>query len=195
MGIHNLAPVFTALKLGAPVSVHASSTAVYEETLPLASMVHYEFPARGSLPPVTLHWYDGGLISARPPELEGDRELPREDGVIFVGENGKMLVNGWGGHSPELIPEARMKAYKRPPRSLPRSMGHYREWIKACKEGTPTESDFEFAGALTEAVLLGTVSVRTFGRKLTWDSEKFKITNVPEANNLLHYEYRPGWAL
>ncbi len=69
MGIHNLAPVFSALKLGAPTSVHASSTAVYEETLPLASTVHYEFPARGNMPPVMVHWYDGGLIAARPPEL------------------------------------------------------------------------------------------------------------------------------
>ena len=77
MGIHNLAPVFSSLRLGPPKSVHASSTAVYEETLPLASTVHYEFPARGNLPPVTLHWYDGGLIAARPPELEdGPVETP-----------------------------------------------------------------------------------------------------------------------
>ncbi|HPY50918.1 MAG TPA: Gfo/Idh/MocA family oxidoreductase, partial [Sedimentisphaerales bacterium] len=105
MGIHNLAPVFSALKLGAPTSVHASSTAVYEETLPLASTVHYEFPARGDMPPVTVHWYDGGLIAARPPELEDGRELPREDGLVFVGDRGTMLVTGWGGNSPRLIPE------------------------------------------------------------------------------------------
>jgi predicted dehydrogenase len=195
MGIHNLAPVFKALKLGSPKSVHASSTAVYPETLPLASMVHYEFPARDNLPPVMLHWYDGGLVPARPPELEDDRELDREDGVIFVGDKGKMLVTGWGGEHPRLIPEARMKAYQRPPETLPRSIGHHKEWIRACKEGTPTESNFDFAGALTESVLLGTVSVRMFGRRLTWDSENFKITNVPEANQFLHYEYRNGWTL
>jgi len=195
MGIHNLAPVFTALKLGAPTSVHASSTAVYKETLPLACTVHYEFSARGSMPAVTLHWYDGGLIAARPPELEDSRELPREDGLIFVGDRGKMLVTGWGGNSPRLIPEARMKAYKLPPKSLPRSIGHYAEWIKACKEAAPTESSFDFAGPMTEAVLLGTIAVRLGGRKLLWDSERMKVTNSPEANAYLHYPYRESWTL
>jgi len=195
MGIHNLAPVFTALKLGAPTSVHASSTAVHEETLPLACTVHYEFPARGDRPAVTLHWYDGGLIAARPAELEDNRELPREDGLIFVGDRGKILVTGWGGNSPRLIPEAKMKAYKLPPKSLPRSIGHYAEWIKACKEGTPTESSFAFAGPMTEAVLLGTIAVRLGGRTLLWDSERKKVTNSPRANAYLHYPYRTSWTL
>ncbi len=195
MGIHNLAPVFSALKLGAPTSVHASSTPVYEETLPLACTVHYEFPAREGMPPVTLHWYDGGIIPPRAEELEEDQELSREDGVIFVGDKGTMVVEGWGGHSPRLIPEARMKEYKQPPKTLPRSIGHHKEWIEGCKRGTPTRSHFDFAGPLTEALLLGTVSVRLDGKKLNWDSRNMKVTNVPEANEYLHYEYRPGWTL
>jgi len=195
MGIHNIAPVFTALKLGAPTSVNASSTAVYEETLPLASVVHYEFAARGDMPAVTLHWYDGGIIAARPKDLEDSREMPREDGLIFVGDKGKMLVTGWGGNSPRLIPESKMKAYKRPPETLARSIGHHKEWLKACKQGTPTESGFDFAGPMTEAVLLGTVCVRMGGRKLIWDSDNMKVTNLPEANKYLHYEYRQGWTL
>jgi predicted dehydrogenase len=195
MGIHNIAPVFTALKLGAPTSVNASSTAVYEETLPLASVVHYEFAARGDMPAVTLHWYDGGIIAARPKELEDGREMPREDGLIFVGDKGKMLVTGWGGESPRLIPEAKMKAYKRPPQTLARSIGHHEEWLKACKQGTPTESSFDFASPMTEAVLLGTVCVRVGGEKLIWDSDNMKVTNLPEANEYLHYEYREGWTL
>ncbi|NQV35039.1 MAG: Gfo/Idh/MocA family oxidoreductase, partial [Phycisphaeraceae bacterium] len=81
MGIHNLAPAFSALKLGAPTSVHASSTPVFKETLPVASTVHYEFPARGDLPPVTLHWYDGGMLPARPKALEDAMALPKEDGL------------------------------------------------------------------------------------------------------------------
>jgi predicted dehydrogenase len=195
MGIHNIAPVFTALKLGAPTSVNASSTAVYEETLPLASVVHYEFAARADMPAVTLHWYDGGIIAARPKELEDSREMPREDGLIFVGDKGKMLVTGWGGESPRLIPEAKMTAYKRPPQTLARSIGHHEEWLKACKQGTPTESNFDFAGPMTEAVLLGTVCVRVGGEKLIWDSENMKVTNLPEANQYLRYEYRQGWTL
>jgi len=195
MGVHNLAPVFTALKLTTPISVHSSSTLVYKESLPLASMVHYEFGPRGDMPAVTVHWYDGGLLPARPPELEDDRELPKEDGTIFVGDKGKMLVLGWGGETPRLIPEKRMREYKRPPKTLPRSIGHYNEWIKACKEGTPTESNFDFAAPLTEALLLGTISVRLGGVKLLWDSTAMQVTNVKEANNYLHYEYRKGWSL
>lgn len=195
MGIHNLAPAFSALKLGAPTSVHASSTPVYEETLPSASCVHYEFPARDSMPAVSLHWYDGGLRPARPRDLEDQATLSREDGLIFVGDKGTMVVSGWGGHSPRIVPVPKMRAYQRPAKTLARSIGHHQEWIKACKEGTPTESDFAFAGPMTEAVLLGTVCVRLGGHKLYWDGESMKVTNRPEANEYLHYEYREGWAL
>ncbi len=195
MGIHNLAPVFSALKLGAPESVQASSTPVFPETVPVAAMVHYQFPARGDMPPVKLHWYDGGLLPERPAELEVNRELDPEDGIIFVGDKGKMLVTGWGGEHPRLLPESLDKAYQRPPKTLPRSIGHYQEWVVACKTGSPTRSDFSFAGPLTEAVLLGSVCIRNGGEKLAWDSANMKITNDPDANKFLHYEYRNGWKL
>ena len=195
MGIHNLAPVFSALKLGAPQTVQASSTPVFPETVPVAAMVHYEFPARGDMPPVKLHWYDGGLLPERPAELEPNRELDPEDGILFVGDKGKMLVTGWGGEHPRLLPETLDKAYRRPPKTLPRSIGHYKEWVTACKTGSPTRSDFSFAGPLTEAVLLGSVCIHNGGEKLVWDSANMKFTNDPDANHLLHYEYRKGWSL
>jgi predicted dehydrogenase len=196
MGIHNIAPVFSALKLGGPVSVQASSTPVFSDSLPVASVVHYEFPARGDMPPVKLHWYDGGIVPARPDELEAHRELSREDGIVFVGDNGKMLVEGWGGERPSLIPESKMKAYRQPPPTLPRSIGHHKEWIEACKgNGTPRSNFPDFAGPLTEAVLLGTISVRLHGKKLYWDAANLRITNDEAANKLLHYEYRKGWKL
>ncbi len=196
MGIHNLAPVFSALNLGAPESIQASSSPVYPETVPSAALVHYQFPARGNLPPVKLHWYDGGLLPERPPELEVNRVLDPEDGILFVGDREKMLVTGWGGEHPRLLPESRDREYKRPPKTLPRSAGgHYQEWVQACKSGSPTRSDFAFAGPLTEAVLLGSVCIRNGGDPLTWDSEGMKFTNDPDANKLLHYEYRKGWSL
>ncbi len=146
------------------------------------------------MPPVRLHWYDGGMMPPRPEELEADRELDREDGIVFVGDNGKILVKGWGGKEPELIPKSKMDSYKQPEKTLPRSIGHHKEWIEACKgRGTP-RSNFDFAGPLTEALLLGTLSVRT-GKRLLWDSENMRITNEPEANELLHYKYRDGWTL
>lgn len=195
MGIHNLAPVFAALKLGSPTSLHARSTPVFPESVPLANIVHFEFPARGEMPPVKLHWYDGGMLPARPDELEDDRELNREDGIIFVGDKGKMLVEGWGGEKPRLIPETRNKEYQRPPKILPRSVGHHKEWLLACRTGSPTRSNFEFAGPLTEVVLLGMVCVHNGGDKLVWDSANIKVTNDPDANRFLHYEYRKGWEL
>jgi len=175
--------------------VHASSTPVFKETLPVASTVHYEFPARGDLPPVALHWYDGGMLPARPKALEDAMALPKEDGLILVGDRGTMMVSGWGGESPCLIPLSKMRAYKRPAKTQPRSIGHYEEWIRACKQGTPTESSFDFAGPMTEAVLLGTVCVRLGGRKLIWDSDAMTVTNMPEANQYLDYDYRAGWTL
>jgi predicted dehydrogenase len=195
MGIHNLAPVFAALKLGPPVSVHASSTAVFKETVPLAATVHYQFAARGDMPPVKLHWYDGGLLPERPDELEPDRPLDAEDGIIFVGDKGKILVKGWGGESPRLIPESKHREFTPPPKTLPRSVGHHEEWIQACKRGTPTQSHFGFAGPLTEVVLLGSVAIRLGGEQLHWDPVNFKVTNSPEATALLHYQYRDGWTL
>jgi predicted dehydrogenase len=195
MGIHNLAPVFDALQLGAPERVDASSTAVFPESLPLAATVHYQFPERGGRPAVTLHWYDGGLVPARPAEMDDELPLDREDGCILVGDGGKMLVGGWGGERPQLLPLRRDKEYRRPVATLPRSIGHYEEWILACKTGSRTMSSFDFAGPLTEAVLLGSLCVRLGGGKLVWDSAQMKVTNKPEANALVHYKYRDGWQL
>lgn len=106
-----------------------------------------------------------------------------------------MLVEGWGGEKPRLLPAARNKDYRRPARTLPRSRGHHKEWLEACRNGTGTRSNFDFAGPLTEAVLLGALCVRVGGAPLHWDSAAMKITNEPEANALLHYEYRPGWSV
>jgi hypothetical protein len=195
MGIHNLAPVFDALQLGPPLSVHASSTPIFPESVPVACTVHYEFPARRDRPPVKLHWYDGGILPPRPDELENDRPLDPEDGIIFVGEKGKMLVEGWGGERPRLIPVTRNKEYQRPPKTLPSSVGHHAEWVQSCKTRSHTASNFDFAGLLTEAVLLGSVCVRYGGEKLYWDNTNLKITNEAEANGLLHYAYRQGWSL
>ncbi len=197
MGIHNLAPVFDALRLGAPAYVHGSSTPVFEDSVTAANVVHYRFPAREGMPPLTLHWYDGGMMPPRPEELEEGEELDREDGIILVGEKGKMLVEGWGGRTPRLLPDSRMRDFQRPPKTLPRAYqgSHYQEFLRACKEGTPTSSNFAFAGPLTEAVLLGMVCIRSGGRKLLWDSANLTVTNVPEANQYLHYAYREGWSL
>jgi len=185
LGCHKLSTVFKALKLEHPASVEASSTKLNPETYPLGVIARFEFPARGDLPPVTLTWYDGGLKPARPKDLEPGRGM---DDVIYFGEKGTLM-----GH--RLIPESRMKAYGRPPRTLPRSPGHYKEWIDACRGGPPAGSDFvDHAGLLSEVCLLGNVAVRT-QRKLTWDGPNMKVVNDAEANRYLHRQYREGWSL
>ena len=197
IGCHTFDPVFRALKLGAPASVEASSTRVNEETFPLASSVTYHFPARGKLPAVKLVWYDGGLRPARPPELETD-VLMGATGAMLVGDKGKILSQRM---EYRLIPESRMKAYGEPPKKLPRSPGHYQEWVEACKGGKPAGSNFDWAGPLAEAVLLGNVALRARMReeltrkKLLWDGPNLRFTNSDTANQFLRRDYRQGWAL
>jgi predicted dehydrogenase len=192
MGCHITDLAFWALDLGnRKVSVQARNTRFNDETYPAASLVRYEFAALGESPPVAVIWYDGGLLPWRPPELEEGRRLPKHGG-LYVGEKGTMLVPLGGG--PRLLPESRMKGFKPPEPTLPRSPGHCREWLDACRGGPKPLADFDYSGPLTEMVLLGNVAIRT-GGKLTWDSTNMKVTNVPEANEYLHREYREGWTL
>lgn len=182
---HKLSTTFKALKLGHPTSVEACSTKINPETYPLGVIARYEFPARGDLPPVTLTWYDGGLKPPRPKELEPDRG---QGDILYIGEKGKIM-----GH--RLIPETEMKRYGRPPKVLPRSVGHYQEWIDACRGGPPAGSNFvDHSGLLTEVCLLGNVALRA-GKKLDWDGGHLQITNDDGANRFLHREYRAGWSL
>ncbi|MBN1126535.1 MAG: Gfo/Idh/MocA family oxidoreductase [Sedimentisphaerales bacterium] len=193
IGCHNFSAIFKALKLKYPKTVQASGTFLQDppeirnESAPIASVVHYEFEADDNHPAVTLTWYDGGMLPNRPPQLEQGRRLGGGDGMLYIGDKGAILDN-------RLIPEARMKEYGKPPQKLPRSPGHYKEWIIAAKGGPKAGSDFSFAGPLTEVVLLGNIAIRT-GEKLEWDPIQMKITNVPDANKFLHYEYRNGWSL
>jgi len=155
------------------------------ETYPLGVIARYEFPARGDLPPVILTWYDGGLRPARPVELEPGEAM--ED-VIYIGDKGKILGE-------RLIPRSRMEKYQRPPKTLPRSPGHYHEWVSACRGGPPAGSNFvDHGGLLTEVCLLGNVAVRA-QKKLTWDGASLRFTNDDAANGLLLRRYREGWSL
>ena len=194
IGCHQFVSIFRALKLGYPTSVEACSSGVNPETAPLASIVRYDFPAREGMPPVKLTWYDGGLMPARPDELEEGLHFGDPDDNLYIGEKGKML-----GH--RLLPESKSKEYGKPPRVLSRSPGHHKEWINACKGGEPAGSNFDLAGPLTEVVLLGNVALRMDqqlyekGLKLYYDGPNMKVTNLPEANKYIRSEYREGWTL
>jgi len=182
---HKLSTAFKALDLGHPVRVSASSTKLDEEVYPLGVIARFDFPARGDHPPLKLTWCDGGLKPPRPPGLEPGRRMAD---ITYLGDDGAIM-----GH--RLIPETRMKAYGRPPRTLERSPGHYKEWILACRGGPPAGSDFvRHSALLTEACLLANVAVRA-GKELHWDGPAMRVTNYEPANKLLHRPYREGWQL
>jgi len=204
MGCYSFAAIYRALKLGAPDTVEASASIYCDviDTIPInldnsvahpqAMTAFFKFPARGlGFPEVSLYWYDGGLLPVKPPEM-GDEDLPIE-GILFVGDQGKLLTNFQGGE-PRLIPAERDKLYTRPLPTIPRSKGHIQDWIDACKGGPLPRADFATAATLTESLNLAIIAMRT-RKKLHWDAASMRITNVPEANELVKPLYREGWEL
>ena len=214
IGCHAFDPVFRALKLGAPASVQAASSRVNQETYPLASMVSYDFPARSAavqannyhvkslsganaggveMPALKVVWYDGGLRPPRP-EMLKDGEKLGSNGRLLIGDKGFILGT-------TVYPESRRQELGEIPKIIPRVANHYAEWAGACKGGLPAGSNFDWAGPLAEAVLLGNVALRLqlreelTGKKLLWDSAALRISNSEAANQFLRREYRAGWAL
>lgn len=224
IGCHAFDPVFRALKLGDPVSVEASSTRVNTETFPLSSQVTYHFASRDAapdarneftrglggadaggvaMPALKLVWTDGGLRPPRPPELPDGVQLGAsghllrgDRGIIVAVRNAESRQTEW-----RIFPEDRAKAADAIPRFLRRSTDAYKEWSDACKGGPRPGSNFDWAGPLTQTVLLGNVALRRelreelTGRKLLWDAAERRFANSEAANGFLRREYRAGWTL
>ena len=202
MACHILDPVYAALKLCHPTSIEASSPVVYAggrlientiaETMPVASIVRYEFPARENMPTLKLTWYDGGLMPALPEELEPDQ---KNGSIIFIGDKGKLMC-GTYGDKPLLLRKGKIEKSEQPP-EIPRekiTVRHEQNWINACKGGEPACSNFDYSGPFTEVVLLGNIAIRV-GKKLYWDGQKMEFINEPDANQYIHSQYREGWSL
>jgi len=187
MGCHMIDLPFTALNLKYPLTVEAEGQPVHRESSPLWMIAKWTFPGRGNLPPVELTWYDG---NKRPP-LQKQHNMPDwPEATIFVGSKG-MLIAQYGKF--KLYPEEKFAGVRRPLLE-PRSIHHQQEWIEACKTGRPTGCRFDYAGPLTETVLLGTVAYRV-GEKLRWDPVNLKATNCPKADRFIRRENRKGWEL
>ncbi len=184
MACHYMDLPFWALALRHPTKCSAEGPELSDETCPLGLTVHYEFPARDKFPACKLTWYDGNMI---PREVAGER-VP-SNGVMFVGSEGKMFAD-YGSY--RLFPKEKFENFQPPEQTIPASIGHHAEWIKACKDGSPTTCNFDYSGALTETVLLGNIAYRT-GESLDWDAANLKATNVPAADKYIRKEYRPGW--
>ena len=194
MMVHNADPAWYALELGAPDAVEAVTSETNPDSFPLWSIVTWHFAAKGKRGPVKLTWYDGGKQPPPPPGLEADRKLD-DNGIYFVGDKGVMLCGGWSG-SPRLVPESAMKTFVRPEKTIPRSVGHRKEWVEACIAGKPEDAKagFWYSAPFTEALLVGVLPIR-LGKRIEWDAAAMKATNAPEAEALIRKRYREGFAL
>lgn len=194
MACHILGAPNMALRLTAPTSIECiKKEGVGQYTFPARTVIRFDFPARGSMPPVKIFWYDG--LTERPQfegvpadEVLGDKNA---NGSLFIGDKG-MLTTGCYGEDTRLVPAAKMKDYQFPAPLLPRSPGHYRDWIRACKGGAPACSDFSVAGPFAQWMLLGVIAMMVEGR-LEWDAQRMRFTNNQEANRYLKPRFRKGW--
>jgi len=183
MACHYMDLAHWALDLRHPVVIEAEGPPVDPESAPAKLTVRYEYPARGKQPPVKLTW----SVGSKHPDKYVEGVMPNwGDGLLFIGDKG-MLAADYGRY--QLLPEKEFAGFQPPEPFIPESIGHHAEWIKACKEGTPTLCNFEYSGALTETVLLGNVAYRS-GSRIEWDAEHMRIPNNSRAEQFLRREYR-----
>ncbi len=208
MAAHLIDHPYWALDLTWPTTVEATSTPFGLDesgkpaSYPLATKIVYQFAARKAQPPVTLTWYDGGLMPARPEVLPEDIPLIRGGGVIFIGDKG-ILMHETYGNNPRLFPASLMEVAQKVPKTYPRIEANERNepkhrlnWALAAKGQGKSSSPFEYSARLTETMLLGIVALRTGqGKKIHYDGEPGRVTSPTDANQYLQREYRKGWSL
>ncbi len=191
MACHVMDVAYWALDLRDPATIEAEGPPPNQETGPTWMIVSYQFPARGERPPRTLMWYEAGKKPAA--ELfEGEKV--EDNGTLFIGEKGKIYFPDPYGARSMLLPKAQFAGFKPPEPSIPNSIGHHAEWIRACKGGEPAGSHFGYAGPLTEMALLGNVAYRA-GKPIRWNAERMRCPGTPEAERFIRRDYRKGWEL
>ncbi|MCK5863039.1 MAG: Gfo/Idh/MocA family oxidoreductase [Candidatus Hydrogenedentes bacterium] len=197
MACHIMDPVFWALKLYEAPSYTVEvvkQEGLNEETFPKASIIKYEFPARGDMAPVAVYWYDGGLLPERPECIPASEKLGDGDnGSFFVGTDGYLSTGTYGDDS-RILPTSRMEDYVKPEPTIERipDENPYMHWINACKTNTEAVSPFSYAGPLTEVANMGNVALFA-DEKIEFDVASMKITNSKKANQYLSKKYRKGF--
>jgi|HubBroStandDraft_1064217.scaffolds.fasta_scaffold23254_1 hypothetical protein len=209
MGHYSLWVVFRTLKLGAPVSVearpsgacaitgHVSRKIRNDYSFPLACTIRFKFAAREDMAPLDLYWYDGGMRPPTPEELAADNKELDPEGMLFVGDKGKILA-GFLIEDPRIVPEKKMREYGGPKPAFAANVKDPlrgpTEFVAACRGGQRSSADFLHAGPISEAFNLAAAALRA-GRRLEYDAASMQIVNVPDANKYLVREYRKGWEL
>ena len=194
MGSHMIDMAYWGLDLKLPTTCKAEGTEFNPDTCPQWLTAEWDHPANGWRPAVKVYWYDGGKKPGMPSKAF-DREWLFK-GALFKGDKGWLLAD-YGLRI--LMPrqnENDMTQYKspKPDELIPPSLGHHKEWIVACKTGSPTTCNFDYSGALIEHNMLALVAYRV-GKKLDWDSKNLKATNCPVAEKYIRKTYRQGWVL
>lgn len=224
MGTHLIGPVFKILDLGYPTSVHATASTIYSgifkeahypESGPVSSSLYFNYKLKNGKP-IKLIWMDGGIQPERPEELKSNEKFGGGgNGALLIGTKGKMTCDIYGSN-PQLLPTTltnETKVEKKYPRVPGSYLGHYGQWVDACRQGyenAKVSSPFKgYAGPLTESVLMGNLALLSFnlreekkdggfnypGRGITldWDAENMRVTNFEAANQFVRRKYREGW--
>ena len=204
MGNYSLWQVYRILGLGVPTVIEGSPSSDArvvdsisgpfrtQVAFPHASTIRFMHPGSGGRAPLSIFWYDGGIKPITPDELYADGEELQDEGMLIVGDDGKILAE-FLGENPRLIPRARHDAFQGSITTEPEDLTTApEEWIRAIKNGSSSRGSFEEAAAIAEATCLGNIAIR-MNRRLVWDAEDMVIVNIPEANKHLKREYRPGW--
>jgi predicted dehydrogenase len=190
MACHHMDLPTWALGLTAPTKISARGEIKHEGDNPMPDLmqVEYQYPARGDKPPVHLTWYHG----VNGPDLSGKKVFKGyKAGTLFEGEKGQ-LVADYNQHT--LLPKDQWKGFTPPAPTIAKSLGHHEEWINAIKTKGVATCNFDYSGALAEAVLLGNVAYRS-GDEVQWDAPHARIPNSAKAAGYLDKEYRIGWSL
>ncbi len=207
MGHYSLWPVFQLFELDAPVCVESrpshlctlhNQVAVKIKnnySFPAACTIRFKFSAKGNRPALDLFWYDGSMKPPTPEELEAQNQELDAEGMMFVGDKGRILASFLGDDARIISGRKEAKpSTTNPSRSADRR-SRASSWVAAFKGGPATYGDFLLAGPISDAFNLAAVSLRMGGRRLLFDSAGAKVTNIAEANKLLTREYRQGWEL
>jgi predicted dehydrogenase len=192
MACHVLDLPFWAMRLTRPTQVACEGPKIDPDGTPAWTKATYDFPAIRERGAVQLHWSDGGKHFDEMSQMQDYDGKPLKDwglGTLFVGDKG-MLVADYGRY--QLFPREDFADFTPPEKSIPESIGHWNEWIAGCKSGSPTLCNFDYAGLLTETVLLGIVAYRC-GSEISLDPQELKATNTDAAEQFLTKRYRKGF--
>ncbi len=199
MACHNMDALFSVLKIGQVKKFTVECLQMKggsEEMYSQSNVVRYEIPARGDMPPVKVNVYDNDKLK---PEIM--KEVEKEHGVkfgectLFVGQKGLFRTKGTCGGA-EILPASKHKEFPEPPKTLPRAHGGpVGDLLYSIKNGVKACSNFEDeAGPLTAFLLTGHLAqFAGVGKKIEWDVENMKCTNMPEVNRYVGRTYRKGW--